>query len=33
MSLILNGLIRWAGTHPEGTKTFIAITTKIKGIL
>ena len=33
MSLISNGLIRWAGTRPEETKTSIAITIKIEDIL
>ena len=33
MSLILSGLIRWVGTHLEGTKASIATTTKTKDIL
>ena len=33
MSLISNGPIRWAETHPEETKASIAITTKTDGIL
>ena len=33
MNLILSGLIRWAGNHPEGTRASIAITTRTEGIL